>query len=423
MTSSSTSSPWLMRALAVWACGAIFYCYQFALRVSPSVMADNLMCDFGVQGCALGALSAAYYYAYASLQIPVGMALDRIGARKIVATSILFCALGCLAFAGASSVFMASLGRFLMGAGSACAFIGSIKLITLWFPQRHVALMVGLTMMLGTFGATFGVVLLPRFFDAMGWRYSMILLGTAGAFFSIFSWFLLQKKNEDQRASEEKEPQKIGAGLMLAVRTPQIWCLALFGCLMYVPLSAFGDLWGVPFLTRVYGLGKSDAGLFISTLYCGVAVGSLVVSALSDRLKARRPLMRAGAFMSLLCYVMIVMVPVPSAVMMILLFVAGFAFGGQLLCFTAVTETLPLWASGVGVGVTNMTIMMSGVIFEPLVGQILDMLWDGTTQEGSPLYAIDHFRTALLPVALSVGGAFLLTFFIRETHPDHKKVS
>ena len=387
-------------------------------------MTDDLMCEFGVQGCALGILGAFYYNAYATLQVPVGITLDRFGTRKIVSGSILLCGVGCFFFAQANGLYSACFGRLLMGAGSACAFIGSIKLITVWFPPHHVARMVGCTMTLGTLGATFGVTLLPRFFEAFGWRSSMLMLGVIGLALAVASWFLFQSKtNVPQSVSQEKGPQKnLLEGLQLAVSTPQVWFLALFGCLMYVPLAAFADLWGLPFLTRLYKVERAVAGGYISAIYWGVALGGMSVSALSDKLKCRRPLMRAGAFLSLILYSLILLVPMPAPVMVGLLFMAGFSFGGQLLCFTAVTETLPLWASGVALGFTNMVIMGSGVFFTPLVGMLLDYFWDGVPDSNGVLFSVEAFRTALIPVLIGLVGAFCLTFFIKETHPaQHKR--
>jgi sugar phosphate permease len=418
-----TSHRWLGRALAVWACGAIFYCYQYILRVSTTSMTDDLMHEFGVQGCALGILGAFYYNAYATLQVPVGITLDRFGTRKIVSGSILLCGVGCFFFAQASGLYSACFGRLLMGAGSACAFIGSIKLITVWFPAHHVARMVGFTMTLGTLGATFGVTLLPRFFEAFGWRDSMLMLGGIGLALAVASWFLFQPKpNAAQSVSQEEGPAKnLLEGLQLAVSTPQVWFLALFGCLMYVPLAAFADLWGLPFLTRLYKIERAVAGSYISAIYWGVALGGMSISALSDKLKCRRALMRAGAFLSFILYSLIILVPMPAPVMVGLLFMAGFSFGGQLLCFTAVTETLPLWASGVALGFTNMVIMGSGVFFTPLVGMLLDYFWDGVPDANGVLFSVEAFRTALIPVLVGLVGAFGLTFFIKETHPAHHK--
>ena len=67
-----------------WAAGAVFFFYAWILRVAPSVMVEELMRDFSVGAAVLGHLSAAYFYGYAGMQIPVGILLDRFGPRRLM---------------------------------------------------------------------------------------------------------------------------------------------------------------------------------------------------------------------------------------------------------------------------------------------------------------------------------------------------
>ncbi|MBX9697020.1 MAG: MFS transporter, partial [Alphaproteobacteria bacterium] len=137
----------LLRAMTIWACGGLFYFYQFIFRVSPSVMTEELRTAFDANAYQIGNMISYYYIAYAILQIPIGLLLDRYGPRRLLTFSCLVCALGGAVFANAYTMPVASFGRFLMGAGSACAFIGTLKLATLWFPLEKVGLAAGVTML------------------------------------------------------------------------------------------------------------------------------------------------------------------------------------------------------------------------------------------------------------------------------------
>ena len=104
--------PWL-----TWSLGALLFCYGFFQRVAPSVMIDPLMRDLAVGGAVLGNLSAFYFYAYAGLQIPVGLMVDRWGPRRLLTAGALLCGLGSLLFAQAEGLPLAYAGRLLIGAG------------------------------------------------------------------------------------------------------------------------------------------------------------------------------------------------------------------------------------------------------------------------------------------------------------------
>ena len=87
------------QAIVAFALGTLFFGYAFVQRVSPSVMTDELMREFAVGGAALGSLSAFYFYAYASIQLPVGMLTDHFGPRKLMSFAAGLCALASLVFA------------------------------------------------------------------------------------------------------------------------------------------------------------------------------------------------------------------------------------------------------------------------------------------------------------------------------------
>ena len=122
------------RILAMWALAASTFLYAFLQRVSPSVMVEDLMRGFGVGGTVLGNLSAFYLYAYALLQIPLGVMFDRFGVRRLMAASLVASGAGSLLFAVAPSVEIAYLGRLLIGGGAACSFVGALTVTALWLP-------------------------------------------------------------------------------------------------------------------------------------------------------------------------------------------------------------------------------------------------------------------------------------------------
>src|ERR1700730_15944572 len=87
-----------LRAASIWGLAAVFYFYELVLLVSPSVMLNDLTLTFSTSAEQLGSLAAFYYYAYAAMQIPVGLLMDRFGPRILLTLAALFCALGCLIF-------------------------------------------------------------------------------------------------------------------------------------------------------------------------------------------------------------------------------------------------------------------------------------------------------------------------------------
>src|SRR3990167_10224294 len=114
--------------------GAVFYSYEYFLRISPSVMEDALRYHFALRATSFGILSAFYYYAYVPMQLPVGIMLDRYGPRLLLTIACGACVLGTFLFTLTTNFYTAATGRLFIGFGSAFAYVGVLKLATIWLP-------------------------------------------------------------------------------------------------------------------------------------------------------------------------------------------------------------------------------------------------------------------------------------------------
>ena len=124
-------------AWTVWGLGALLYLIGFYLRVAPAVITDQLMTEFAITGAALGNLSAFYFYSYVAMQIPTGMIADRWGPRRLLTAGAGVAALGTALFAFAPTIFWANMGRLLIGASVAVAFVSMLKLASHWFAPKQ----------------------------------------------------------------------------------------------------------------------------------------------------------------------------------------------------------------------------------------------------------------------------------------------
>ena len=168
--------------------GALFFFYAWVLRVAPSVMVEELMRDFAVGAGVLGHLSAAYFYGYAGMQIPVGLLLDRFGPRRLMTVAALVCAAGCVLFATSDTLTAATAGRFLIGASAAFSLVGAMAIAGQWFAADQFAILSGLAMAMGMAGGVFGQAPLRLAVEASDWRTTTLLLAAAGGALGVFIW-------------------------------------------------------------------------------------------------------------------------------------------------------------------------------------------------------------------------------------------
>ncbi|CAO4838447.1 MAG: hypothetical protein CNLJKLNK_00038 [Holosporales bacterium] len=403
--------PWI-----IWAAAAIFYLYEMILRVSPTVMTHQLMGAFSVTATSLGILSSFYYYSYNVLQIPCGIIVDRIGPRTIITASSALCAVGAYMFYSAQTLEMAELSRFIMGAGSACAFVGTLKLTAAWFPSVHFALLTGFTVMLGKLGGASQCAMAPLV-DTYGWRTLMYGLSILGVFVTFFCWLLIRNSPKNTAIKPQKETFNIKA-LVEVLTNKQVIYVGLVGGFMYIPITGFGELWSTPFLMCMCDLDTVSSSQITALLYFGFAAGGPLFSWLTNVMKSHVNLMRLSCALSLVIFSAICYSAhlIPLNVVRILYFLGGLTAGGQVLCFTIAKENLPIQLSGTTVGFTNTLVMISALVFQPLIGKVLDSFWQGNlTQEGIRIYPKFAYQAASLSIPLGMLLCLGLLYMVKET--------
>ena len=400
-----------------WFLGALFYCYGFFQRVAPSVMTDDLMRDFAASGAILGNLTAFYFYAYASLQIPIGLMVDRFGPRRMIAIATLLCGAGSVLFASASGIETAYAGRALIGAGAGVAWIGALQIAGLMFPASRFATLSGLTLLLGMVGAIGAQKPLALMIAAAGWRATLLVAGVVAAGLAVAIWVTV-RDSAAPRDRHHAATDFIGLvqGLRAAAGTPQTWTCGLYGAGLGVPVLAFAGLWGVPYMMQTYGLDRPAAALCTTWMLIGWAVGAPVAGWLSDRLHSRRKPMLVAATMGLATLALALYVPgLPLFAVKVLFLVHGVFAGGMVLSFATARENNRLAFGATVVSVVNMTVMGTTAAFQPLIGWLLDLGWDGHMEAGVRIYSAENYSMAMLALMAAGAVSVVAAWLTRET--------
>lgn len=389
-------------------------------------MSHELMADFQVDACSLGALTSIYLYAYSGLQLPVGALLDSFGPKRLLIFATLLCTLGTVLFGSADFLPMALVGRFLIGAGSAFGFLSCMKLGALWFPPQKLSIVVGLTLFVGTLGAMSGSYPMSFLVDGLGWRNAIWISAAGGIFLCVLIFYVVKnqppshlKKYIEQHHPGGNPSLPLFKGFQVILKKPQTWLLAFYGTMMFIPLSGFADIWGVPFLSHVHHMDKQSASLATSLLYLGVGIGTPLFALISDSLKQFRVSLIGSAIGSLIPFIIVVYCTgLPAWLVISLLFTGGIMLGGQFMEFAVVSEINPISVSGMATGFQNMINLSSGIFVQPLIGWILDSLWDATLHEGVRIYSAETYKLALSTVIVALALAVLSSFWIKEAYPE-----
>jgi len=404
--------------------GAMFYCYEYFLRITPSVMSTKLMSAYHINAFVLGNLSAFYYYAYTPMQLAVGVLMDRYGPRRLLTVAILSCAIGSYLFAASTNIVVAEIGRFFVGFGSAFAFVGVLKLATLWLPKERFAMFSGVALTLGLLGAVIGDNALSRLVSHEGWRQTVTFSAAIGIVLALVVLFVVRDKGpyHNNTNTESTNFKSILMGLFQLLKNPQMWINGIIGCLLYMPFSAFAEMWGAPFLENTHHLSSISASTAISLVFIGGAFGGPIAGWFSDKIHKRRlPIVLGGTVTAVLFFILIYGTSLPMSIIYGLLIAIGFFSSAQVLVFAIGLENSTSKLAATAIATTNMFVMLGGAVFQPVIGKILENGWSGATNHGIQLYAISDYQHSALVFPIAIIIAVALTVLLKETHGKRQK--
>jgi MFS family permease len=404
----------LLLGSAICIVGALFYCYEFVLRIVPGILQNELTISFGnISASTFGQLSALYYFAYSPMQLPVGILMDRYGARKLLTLACLCCTLGSLMFSYSTSLSIAGTGRFLVGFGSAFAFVGVLSSAINWLPYKFFSLVAGLMTSIGMLGLVYGEIKLTSLAHSLSLSNILLLLVVVGALLTILIFFVIR----DNPNSEHKEDLPFKMFLQNVVhvlKTKEIWLIGFIGACLYTSLSVFGELWGKSYLENAHHLSKSDSATTISMMFIGWAIGAPISGYISDKFNNRIiPLFVGTTFALLFISIILYSSELSYISLNILMLLYGIFSSTEIIVFIMAKESINKVLPGTIFAVINMIVTLGGAIFQPLVGRMLDVFGSGSIVDEVHIYVAKDYQIALSVLPISLTLTFLALLMLK----------
>lgn len=396
----------LLMSLIICSLGAIFYCYEYYLRVIPSVLRPELKLLHNIGEAGFGFLVALYYWAYVPLQLPAGFFMDLWGPRKVLTSASLLCAAGTYFFVS-DNLLIAEIGRFLVGFGSAFAYVGVLKLSNLWLPKKLFAFMAGFCSTLGMLGAMGGQCIIPKLSAIMNWQTALYISAVIGLVLALVLWLVI-KNYEYKPPILSIKKHSLWQELLEIMKYKDLWLNGVIGCLMFAALSVFAETWSVSFFIAS-GLSEQLAVTASSMVFLGFGVGAPIWGILSDVIFSRKIPLMLGSIISAILIFIILYIPMSSLWLNIYMFLFGLFVSAEVLIFAAINDVCHEEISATAVGCVNMLVMVGGLALQPGVGVILDNL---AYRYSFPEIMNFRIALALLPVGLILSA--ILSAFLKN---------
>ncbi|MGM0875766.1 MAG: MFS transporter [Bacillota bacterium] len=387
-------------------------------RTAPGLISDQLMKDFNVTASTIGLLASIQFFAYAGLQVPVGILSDRFGPNLFLIIGTLLTGLGTLIYSLAPNESILLLARLIVGTGDATIWVNVVLILSQWFKGNEFIKLLGMAGMSGSLGFLMATVPFSIWIAFTGWRASFFTMGIILCLCGILLYFVLVKnpkrmmKNNVVPSSATIKPEhKREKTLVILNRifhNRQAWAAFLchFGAVgTYV---GFIGSWAVPYGIHVFDMTLSVASQFIMIGLIGAIIGAPLTSWISSRLHSiKKPYIFVHMMIFLSWAAFLLYSGKPPLFMLILLFLLiGYGNGASALTFAVVRQSFDVKEVGVVSGFANMGGFLSAVLLPSIFGKVLDHFHAAESSVGY-LYGF------IIPVIFSMIG-LLGGFLIKE---------
>jgi MFS family permease len=356
------------------------YFLSYLYRVVNAVIAPDLIADTGIGPSALGMLTASYFIAFASVQLPLGVLLDRFGPRKVEAALLLFAALGAFIFAGAHGLPGLVVGRAFIGLGVSACLMAAFKAYTLWFPKEKWPLINGLQMAaggLGALAATSPVAVALQFTDWRG-------VFTALAFLTLLSAaavFLVVPENTGASSNRENfREQLLGIREVLTSRT--FWRTAPLTTASQAAFMAIQGLWAGPWLTHVGKMSRPEVAGVLFWVAISMVAGFILLGHLAEWLSRKHVGVTITAVIGMTAFIGIQLLLLlnPAGWTFALWLAFGFLGTSGVIAYSALSQAFPVHLSGRVTTTLNLLVFVAAFAGQWAIGAIIGLFPTDTGQ-------------------------------------------
>ena len=412
------------RAWVIWLVGLSVYAlavfHRSSLGVAGLLAADR----FDIEATQLALFTVLQLVVYASMQVPVGVLLDRYGSKRVLLVGLVLMTAGQLVFAFATTFPVAVLARAVLGGGDAMVFVSVIRLVSVWFLVRQAPVVTQLTGQVGQVGAILAAAPLALALDRLGWTKTFALASSVGLVLMVAVALLVTDSPYRRHGVERLKLRALAGSLRTVWGNPGTRLGMWSHFVSQFSMTVFALLWGYPFLVSGQGLSSGTAGGLLMLMTVWVVLSGMVLGWLVGRLPYYRSWLVLGVVAVMVVVWTVVLLrtePAPLWLLVVLVCVTASGGPASMVGFDLARTFTPVEESGRANGMVNVGGFLASLLTIGLIGVVLQARESG----GVAAYSLDDFRAAFCVqyVFWTLGAVQVLRYrrralaHLRRVHP------
>ncbi len=350
-----------------------------------------------------------FFVVLIAVQLPLGVLLDWIGPRRLVAGLTGIAVAGSLLTAAATGEASLVVARAVVGLGCAAHFMAAVLMCSRWFAGDRLGTALSRVFALSQIGNLLAGWPLAALADAAGWRTAFVLAavatGAAGAAF----WFAIRHDHPDAAGTPPPAPEPLRAvlrGVGEVLRAPGLAPVIAVQTVAYAVVSTVLGLWAGPYLHDVHGLDGGERGAVLAAMTVAQVLGVLVCGPLDARFNTRKRVVLTGGALTLSTLAVLAAWPRPPTPVAVALLVALCAVASYGVTIVAHGRSLfPDRLLGRGMTTLNLAQVIGASAMPVMTGAVAAALTPGSAPGVPTPETAYRAMFALIGACLAIGLA------------------
>lgn len=351
----------------------LFYVHVYFLRMSITGISDYVTKTFHINSVSLSLVAATFYYAYAIMQIPAGLIIDRYSPRLIITGASMLVTIGAVIcwHADASSELFVT--RIFMGLGASFGFLSILKIANTYFKKETFPFINGLTFTIGTTASILAGAPLIALLNHVEWKDLVFYLSIFGFIITLCALIFLRASPQQPPKEKVVSTKKTTAkDLKEVLSNLNLWLVALYGGFSFTFITIFAGLWLIPILKSLHPDSPNIAIYGNSVMFIGFGLGALILAKLSQWVKKLKSIMVLTSLFTLILFLLILYVPkMALSIQFILIFILGFSVSSTTLAFSYTAKIVSEKVSGFAFSIVNLSQILISAVLLPFSGYLV----------------------------------------------------
>jgi MFS family permease len=339
------------------------------------------------------------------LTIPAGILIDKRGFKYGIGLGAIFTGVFALVrLIDPGSFVILLISQIGISIGQPFVLNGVTKLASVWFSPKEEATAVGLGSLALFIGMMVALGATPVMVESLGFNAMLLIYAICGIVGTVvFLVVVRPQPPTPSRIPEEDVSTSSWGGLGVILKNRNF---IMLGFIALVGIGAFNGLatWLEKILHEMHGIAMTDVGGISAALIFAGMVGCFVIPLISDKIMKRKPFLILAGLFGAICIAAIIFINGYTANLINGMVLGFFLISALPIMLTMSAEITGAKYAGVSVGYLQLLGNLAAVILV-------------ATMEGLRS-ATGQFTTSLWLLVVLLVGSFLVSCFIKDTHPQ-----